>query len=167
MEPKAKDDKGNTKDHKHRVLELNTNIRSGDDRWFSDVLDECRRGELSDANYRFLHGLPTTAPISFWYAFKDAAVQPHDVQQQCDVQNPCKACLQEIHRRNRVLHADTAEGAARKLADPHFKNCVLITPFHKAVFQCAIHRAQKFAIGNGHQLFWMQAIDNWRPNWRR
>ena len=79
--------------------------------------------------------------------------------------NPCKACLQEIHRRNRVLHADIdAEGAAGKLADPHIKNCVLITPFHKAVFQFAIHRAQNFAIDNGHQLFWMQAIDN-PPAW--
>ena len=42
-----------------RVLELNTNIRSGEDAWYSQVLDECRMGCLSEANYNFLHGLPT------------------------------------------------------------------------------------------------------------
>ena len=31
------DDKEKTKDNKHRVLELSTNIRSGDDQWFAEV----------------------------------------------------------------------------------------------------------------------------------
>ena len=74
-----------------RVLELNTNIRSGADEWFSEVLDECRRGALSEVNYRFLHGLKTNAPIRFWYAFKDATVKPHD-RQPCDMQHRCDAC---------------------------------------------------------------------------
>ena len=38
-----------------RVLELNTNIRSGDDKWFSQVLDECRQGQLREANHNFFH----------------------------------------------------------------------------------------------------------------
>ena len=38
-----------------RVLELSQNIRSGADEWFPSVLDECRLGALSEANYNFLH----------------------------------------------------------------------------------------------------------------
>eukprot|EP00973_Karenia_brevis_P048855 6777046-Karenia_brevis.AAC.1 len=50
-----------------RVLELTTNIRSGEDKWFSEVLDEMRLGKLSIDNYNFLHGLTTFTPISFWH----------------------------------------------------------------------------------------------------
>ena len=49
-----------------RVWELSENLRSGDDVWFSEVLDECRQGQLREDNYNFLHGLPTTAKITFW-----------------------------------------------------------------------------------------------------
>ena len=51
------------------------------------------------------------------------------------------------------------EGAAVRMADPRFKDCVLITPFNKAVFQFSIHRAQTWARSMGQPLFWMQAID--------
>jgi len=61
------------------------------------------------------------------------------------------------------LEADP-DGAGQKLAAPAFANCVLVTPFNKAVFQFAIHRAQNFAAATGQQLFWMQAIDN-PPAW--
>lgn len=51
-----------------RVAELSVNQRSGADVWFSTVLDECRAGHLTEDNYNFLHGLPTSSrTISFWY----------------------------------------------------------------------------------------------------
>ena len=50
-----------------RVLELTTNIRSGADVWFSHVLEACRAGALEEDDYNFLHGYPTTTPITFWY----------------------------------------------------------------------------------------------------
>ena len=53
--------------HGHsRVWELSQNLRSGEDEWFSEVLDQCRVGDLKEENYNFLHGLPTGAPITFW-----------------------------------------------------------------------------------------------------
>ena len=39
-----------------QVLELPTNKRSGEDRWYADVLDACRRGDLQELDYAFLHG---------------------------------------------------------------------------------------------------------------
>ena len=147
-----------------RVFELNTNIRSGEDKWWSGLLDDCRQGNLSEANYNFLHGLPTKEPITFWYEFRNTSIKPHELHA-CSVEKLCQPCIREKQRRNRLLQveADPA-GAAQKLAQPEFKNCVLITPFNKAVFQFAIHRAQSFADANGHQLFWMQAIDS-PPAW--
>ena len=108
-----------------------------------------------DADYNFVHGLPTSEPITFWYEFKDAQAKPHELYE-CSVHRLCEPCLREKARRNRLLEIDTdAEGAAEKLARPEFKNCVLITPFNKAVFQFAIHRAQNFAAASGRQLSWM------------
>ena len=54
-----------------RVLHLSTNIRSGGDKWFSDVLNACRLGNLQEDDFNFLHGLPTTARMCFWYEHKD------------------------------------------------------------------------------------------------
>ena len=34
-----------------RVLELSTNIRSGKDLWWNEVLEQCRQGNLSSENY--------------------------------------------------------------------------------------------------------------------
>ena len=50
-----------------RVWELSQNIRSGEDEWFSEVLEQCRQGELSQANYNFLHGVQEHAPVNFCF----------------------------------------------------------------------------------------------------
>ena len=42
-----------------RVLSFGVNQRSGGDVWFADLLTSCREGNMSDDDYRFLHGLPT------------------------------------------------------------------------------------------------------------
>ena len=126
------------------------------------MLDERRLGRLSEQNYNFLHGLPTNEDIVFWYAKKDDVHFPEQHKKRsCSISARCEDCNKEIARRNRFLRTDTDPmTAAQKLADPAFKKCVLITPFNKAVFQFAVHRAQRFAAQSGHQLFWMQAVDS-------
>ena len=79
---------------------------------------------------------------------------------QCKVGEECKDCTKERERRNILLgDGATSEKAGEKLADPRFKRCMLVTPFNKAVFQFATHRAETFAAEEGQQLFYMQAID--------
>ena len=50
------------REHKHAlgtwadnlaVVHLNQNIRSGKDRWFSELLDSCRLGRLHEDDYNF------------------------------------------------------------------------------------------------------------------
>ena len=109
---------------KARVLELSQNIRSGEDVWFSNVLDECRIGNLSDANYNFLHGLPTREPINFWYHRRREDNGWHETET-CDSAYRCSHCGTERRRRNRLLMWEgDATTAVKRLADPKFKNCV-------------------------------------------
>ena len=147
-----------------RVLELTQNIRSGADVWYSQLLDECRRGELKIENYNFLHGFPARAKVEFWYHRRTEPDTWH-LQKVCSIEHPCNDCKQEISRRNRLLDMDTdADAAAQRIAGPQFKTCVLITPFNKAVFQFSVHRALSFATSSGFQVFWMQAVDH-PPAW--
>ena len=53
--------------NKQRMLHLDVNERSGQDTWFSDILDRCRAGALTEDDYNFLHGYPTRKPVEFWY----------------------------------------------------------------------------------------------------
>ena len=147
-----------------RIWELSQNIRSGADEWLSTVLDECRNGALAEDNYNFLHGLPTRAPVRFWYHRRTEEKSWH-LEKQCNVDEECEDCATERTRRNRWLDiANSPDRAAQTLASAEFKRCVLITPFNKAVFQFSIHRAQTFAAAAGEQLFWMQAVDK-PPTW--
>ena len=43
-----------------RVMSLTQNRRSGADEWFSYILTCCRKGNLSNTQYNFLHGFPTS-----------------------------------------------------------------------------------------------------------
>ena len=56
-------------DSKAFVHELSQNIRSGEDKWWNEVLEQARQGELSEDNYNWLHGFPSTcirnAPLKF------------------------------------------------------------------------------------------------------
>ena len=83
----------------------------------------------------------------------------------CIPTRPCEHCQTETMRQHRWLNMhDDPSGAATKLAAPKFRNCILVTPFNKAVFQFAIHRAQTFAASRVEPLFWMQAADK-PPAW--
>ena len=55
---------------KQRVIHLDVNERSGSDVWYSQVLNECREGQLTEDNYNFLHGYETSARITTWYAHR-------------------------------------------------------------------------------------------------
>ena len=147
-----------------RVWELSQNIRSGEDEWFSEVLEQCRQGELSQANYNFLHGFQEHAPVSFWFHRRKDGRRWHK-NQACSKLQPCDDCEMEVARRNRLLDLKgDPKKAAEKMADQRFKDCMLITPFNKAVFQFSIHRAQTFAQFTGEPLFWIQAVDK-PPAW--
>ena len=56
------------------VHELSQNIRSGDDKWWNEVLEQARQGTLSEDNYNWLHGFPATpirhAQLKFWCGHK-------------------------------------------------------------------------------------------------
>ncbi len=49
-------------------LELTVNIRNGADVWYAAVIEECRKGKLTEENYNFLHGYPTEAVGSYMAA---------------------------------------------------------------------------------------------------
>ena len=51
----------------HIAIAEGLNHRSGNDRWYSALLDSCRRGELSLDDWRFLHGAPTSCCGS-WFS---------------------------------------------------------------------------------------------------
>ena len=157
-----------------RVLELTTNIRSGADVWFSNVLEACRAGALEEDDYNFLHGYPTTTPITFWYEHKDdtwehgeycsnrlnkdafflAASQTQAPVLRNGLPFECEACFRERKRRARVLHIEeTPELAAERMNAPEFTESVYITSFNKSVFLYSLTRARKFAAARQQQLF--------------
>ena len=71
------------------VFELSRNIRSGSDDWWNSVLEQCRQGALSEANYNWMHGYPTDEPINAECL-------------ECHGENMCHACETERQRRNRI-----------------------------------------------------------------
>ena len=168
-----------------RVLQLTTNIRSGEDTWFAHFLESCRAGALTEDDYNFFHGYPTSERICFWYTQRDTEWQhpkwcklrgngtpfillsnateaPRDEKAQ---PLECLDCFKERQRRARVLHIEASPSdAADKINAPDFADSVYITPFNKAVFFYGTRRARKFAEENKHQLFWVQATDT-PPAW--
>ena len=92
-------------DSKAFVHELSQNIRSGEDKWWNEVLEQARQGELSEDNYNWLHGFPSTcirnAPLKFWYRYKNSCESPCTCPQSSNT-DICEACLMEKQRRCRV-----------------------------------------------------------------
>ena len=115
-----------------RVLHLTRNERSGADTWFSQVLNSCREGSLSETEYNFLHGYPTEAKVESWYARRDDKKWRHR-EELCKYEKyhilehwkewpgayECEDCWSERKRRARALHLDSypAHGQER-LGDP-------------------------------------------------
>ena len=139
---------------KRRILHLARNERSGNDEWFSQLLNACRNGNLSEDDYNYLHGYPTEATITFWYAhrsntnWKHSELCRYSRYHVLDHWNECPSfecihCWQERKRRARVLHLGThASHAREQLADPRFAESVLITQYNVAVFYFAQARCE-------------------------
>ena len=161
-----------------RMLHLDSNERSGADKWFAKVLVTCREGNMSEDDYNFLHGYPTAASIDSWYHRNDDPQWTHD-SQACQY-NPycirqhwqhwsperarnfeCLDCWQERKRRARVIDVSNDAAQAKKtLTDPAFANAILVTQYNVAVFSFAQHRALNFAHASNAQSFWIQATDS-------
>ena len=48
-----------------KALDLTVNHRSGEDAWYSTVINMCRSGSLDWEDWRFLHGAPTSCCVSW------------------------------------------------------------------------------------------------------
>ncbi len=135
-----------------RVLELSTNIRSGKDRWWNEVLEQCRIGALSADNFDWIHGYPaasyvSNSPLRFWYETREKNDPCHDVH--CD--DTCAYCQREVKRRNRLFPED--------VMPEEFKDATLITPHNQAVFHYSLHCAREFAKRRHRQLMWCPPRD--------
>ena len=91
-----------------------------DDKWYADMMEECRYGRLSNEAYNFLVGLPTENPGSFrkdgslecantnctklaeiWKQMAREGKEWNDLQKM-----ECKFCKEERNRRNRLLEEE-------------------------------------------------------------
>jgi len=150
---------------KQHVLELSENIRSGEDLWWNQVLEQCRRGELSPENYDWIHGYPagigiSKAPLKFWYQHRRAS-QPACTDEECN--DSCGACSAEKRRRNRLLPSivkrDCTDEGLPATMPPDYNEAILITPHNQAVFHYSLKCAREFAKRNGRQLMWCPPCD--------
>ena len=147
------------------VMELTVNIRSGEDVWYSKLLDACRSGTLQEDDYNFLHGYPTAAPITFWYHRKgenwvhaewcqnagnkkpffldESGIEERVLEKKLE----CQDCFKERKRRARAMHlAQRPAEAAEQVNAPEFAASVYITAFNKSVFLYAAKRARRKVI---------------------
>ena len=140
------------------VHELSQNIRSGEDRWGNEVLEQARQGDLSDENYNWLHGFPSTcirqAGLQFWYHHSDETTSPCTCPTDCNT-DVCKACVDEKQRRCRVVHCREEKGWP--IHD--FQHAILLTPFNKAVWTFANLQAKDTGIRDGQQVVWIKTED--------
>ena len=156
-----------------RMLHLDTNERSGADKWFGSVLYACRDGALTEEDYNFLHGYPTRERIRFWYhrrtdanfahhsngcAYKPYHVRDHWEKYPEDERFECQDCWIERKRRARVLRLDAyQQQESARLVDPRFANAVLVTPYNAAAFYFGQQRAINFARHRKAASVWIQA----------
>ena len=141
-----------------RVKELSTNIRSGNDKWWNQVLEECRNGNLSEQNFCWLHGLPTMAirksDVPFWYEHRETTMCPCTCKEE-DADDTCAACLTEKHRRCRWFQRRTD----MKLETDGFQEAMFLTPYHNAVWKYVQACTLNWAKARGVQITWLQTKD--------
>ena len=150
-------------------LELSVNIRSRADVWYSSVIDECRRGRLTEENYNFLHGYPTNAVGSYLSITRstmcgDSACEklmneswPDNRRQgvgwnHCKMQE-CEVCQQERERRNRLM------GNELRDLSPGFAAAPYITHMNRPRYMASQERTILFARYHKRQLLWVRAND--------
>ena len=168
-----------------RVLSLTQNKRSGQDTWYSEVLDACRLGKLSKLQYNFLHGFPTRVCGSWtektkkascdnpackdfteWFriAAQDISVSWQETWKALQA-SECLICQTERLRRQRVLGCAEFGGmkdetATQILGSDRFAESVFITECNQPVCLYSTMRGRDFARRHGAQLLWIQAEDS-------
>ena len=150
---------------KQHVLELSENIRSGEDVWWNQVLEQCRRGELSAENYDWMHGYSTgigisNARLKFWYQHRKSLQHPC-TNGNCN--DKCPACRDELRRRNRLLPSvverDCIHAGLPATMPPEYNEAILITPHNQAVLHYSLKCAREFAKRHNRQMMWCPPRD--------
>ena len=136
--------------------------------WFSNILSECRRGNLSYQNYAFLHGFPTDCSGNSEECLNEtcrqfgknmkqeymARLRKHS-EEMLDYQEfwraahanfECHACQNERKRRARVKHCTSMSAMTEAqtiaiLASERFREARYIGEYNKAVTKHAHERS--------------------------
>ena len=159
-------------DEKERVqglYEFAVNKRSGNDAWFSQVIDECRQGHLHTDNYAFLHGFATTHCGSYMTKTKKLVCDNydcHDLQQRvwpqmrsagdswkdaCGLE--CDICAAERRRRTRLV------SDAKEHLDAEYVTAPFITHMNKPRAAASYDRVLHYARHTQKQILWVLARD--------
>ena len=138
------------------VTELTVSMRT-EDPWLYEVQEEMRNGCLSETNWNFLHGRPTTVSGS-WCKKRHLCGNAFckNLEPSMNIQAlECDMCKKERAERCRVITGleDT------RLQDPNFVNAPAIFPNNDIKFAVNKIRAQIYAASSGHAITWSQARD--------
>ena len=125
------------------------------DYWYMAVQQECRVGNLSERNHKFLHGLPTGVP-GCWMD----NVQGSTCSAKCAVQEQeCGECIAERERRCRVFDSGIMKGRDNRMASDEFRNAVAIVANNDLKDQICKQGTAQFARDTGQRLLWSYAVD--------
>ena len=136
--------------NKSRMMHLDVNERSGQDVWFSEILDHCREGALTEDDYNFLHGYPTKKPVEFWYHQRAVngghhtlplcKYEPyciHQYWQQWPGEFECQNCWQErkrrYHRTFRMSRFFGDHDVSEVPGTPDVFRCLVFPGYHDSI----------------------------------
>jgi len=152
-------------DPTNRVIELTKQVRCHD-AWWHEVVQECRRGALSDNNHAFLHNNATSVVGSYLEAARGpdpsickstacnelclsgttwSSIQAHE----------CTACKTERARRNRVIMSTDDV----RYNSSQFKQEIMIVANNDLKFDACKRRAAQFARDTHQRVLWAPADD--------
>jgi hypothetical protein len=146
------------------VTELTECIRTEDD-WLLEVQEEMRAGNLSENNWHFLHGRPTTVPGSWTRGSCKCRNRTCAQLVGCpDILTlECNVCREDRRSRHRVLNTEHDE-RYRQTEDPDFTRAPAIFPNNDIKYEVNKLRAEIFSAASNQALTWCPAKD--KPNTR-
>ena len=146
------------------------------DRWYNEFLTQCRRGDLKDEMYAFLHGLPTfKSPCSSCACNRQIEHDPLLGSYRADwktkflqgekdmasyirnTEKTCVECTEERRRRHRVL--SDLHNIPSSLTKPPYTSAPALYSFNVPRYFSSQLRAREFAKQNNVQLTWCYAKD--------
>ena len=126
----------------HRVWDFQESLRCTD-KWFNEVLKQCRNGQLTDDSHSFLHGFPTKHPAllgtkactctgkvdnnGFYVPWAEQFLK-HGASGQDLLAMECKACQLERSRRRRVIRYE--EDMRQQIGKPFFDTAPALYAFN-------------------------------------